>query len=152
MIKFFDETRNIILIAYFHFQYPAANAAASALLLPPLQCCCCHVEAAAAALHCNAYNCCFVPTSTTLMLPPQCCYRHRIAVAVLPLLHWDSCSYITAAAVLQGRLCSTLLPGHFDSFHSFCQILTKIICRPKFLKFLKNFQKMTWPGPFKCLK
>ena len=40
----------------------------------------------------------------------------------------------------------------FFNFHFFCQILTKIIRRPKFLKFLKNFQKMTWPGPFKCLK
>ena len=41
---------------------------------------------------------------------------------------------------------------NFSNFTFFCQILTKIICRPKFLKFLKNFQKMTWPGPFKCLK
>ena len=40
----------------------------------------------------------------------------------------------------------------FFNFHFFCQILTKIIRRPKFLKFLKNFQKMTLPGPFKCLK
>ena len=40
----------------------------------------------------------------------------------------------------------------FFNFHFFCQILTKIIRRPKFLKFLKNFQKLTWPGPFKCLK
>ena len=31
----------------------------------------------------------------------------------------------------------------FFNFHFFCQILTKIFCRPKFLKFLKNFQKMT---------
>ena len=41
---------------------------------------------------------------------------------------------------------------NFSIFTFFCQILTKIIRRPKLLKFLKNFQKITLPGPFKCLK
>ena len=41
---------------------------------------------------------------------------------------------------------------NFSIFTFFCQILTKIIHRPKFLKFLKKFHKLTWPGPFKCLK
>mgnify|MGYP001096025453 CR=1 FL=1 len=40
----------------------------------------------------------------------------------------------------------------FFNYHFFCQILTKIIRRPKFVKFLENSLKMTLPGPLECLK